>query len=140
MNEDKKDISILDYSCLLARMYALIIGQNMKLPGGNPYKEQLDGELKIIFNFLDLHKIREDEVIKHVRTILPETNWDKEIREVIEEAKETLEDITSEPVPGSPEETRLLDAISKIASVRKPDYKERLALEKLFKEIQDGCQ
>lgn len=120
----KKEISLEDYACVLARMYAILHGKNTgSLFGGpNPFRADLDRELQEIHRFMENYKCREGDVVDRVRELIPETDWDKGLRSLSKEVKKSLDN------PNADWES----LNKKIDMYNKPDWKTRENLEDLY--------
>lgn len=114
--QPKKPISREDYACLLARYYALCLGNKSSI-----YKEHLELEKRVINDYMNQVECLENEVVERVRELCPESDWDKDIRAVTNEALDALK-------------KNDLDALRKLTPklqlFNSPDWQERLKLEK----------
>lgn len=116
---------LLDYACVLARMYALCVGKHTQRAfEPNPFRQDLDMELAEIHKWLDKHSCLEGQVVNRVRELIPSTNWDGKMRKVIEEVSDAASRASSET------DWEALNA--KILALRSSDWKVRLDLEDLL--------
>lgn len=119
----EKDISLEDYACVLARMYAILNTRNNGgLLGPNPFKDELKKELQAIHKFMDNYKCREADVIDRVRQLVPDSDWDNKFRKLARQVGESLDDPNA----------NWKDLNKKIEMYTKSDWKERETLEDLY--------
>jgi hypothetical protein len=117
MNKEEQDL--FDYACVMARFYALILPKDEN----NPFRKELDEEKEQLFGWIGNHACLETEVIKHVRKLIPESNWDESLVEVCEEAWEALE---------NNDLAAMVEITNKLLMYHNKDWRERENLEKLL--------